>query len=79
MRYLTAMLFAVIAAALTMRFVSSSIATSVVASYKFDSPDQVADLHTAVFMAVNLLGLAGGWALGWGLASAIARGPKQAQ
>ncbi len=79
MRYVTAMLFAVVAAALTMRFLASDVATRVVATYKFDSPDQVADLHTAIFMGVNLVGLAAGWALGWAIASAVTRGPKQAQ
>jgi hypothetical protein len=37
----------------------------VVRQFAFESPDEVADLHSLVFMGVNLLGLAVGWTIGW--------------
>jgi hypothetical protein len=37
----------------------------VVASFTFDSPDDVADLHAAVFMGSNLGALLVGWGIGW--------------
>jgi hypothetical protein len=33
----------------------------------FESPDEVANLHSIIFMGVNLLALAIGWTIGWWL------------
>jgi phosphate/sulfate permease len=65
MRYLIAIICAVLGAFLATVFVSSAVATAVVGSQRFSDPDQVANLHAAVFMACNALGLIGGWLLGW--------------
>jgi hypothetical protein len=65
MRYLIAMIFAVAAAGATTYFVSTPAASWVVRQFAFESPDEVADLHSLVFMGVNLLGLAVGWTIGW--------------
>ena len=65
MRYVIAMVFAVIGAAVMMVFFSSDLASGIVASKRFDNPDDVADLHAALFMAFNAAGLVGGWILGW--------------
>ncbi len=65
MRYVIAMVFAVIGAGLMMMFVSSDVASTIVAGRRFDNPDDVADLHAALFMALNVVGLIVGWALGW--------------
>ena len=65
MRYLIAMVFAVIGAGLMMMFVSSEVASTIVAGRRFDNPDDVADLHAALFMALNVAGLIVGWTLGW--------------
>jgi hypothetical protein len=67
MRYLIAMAFAIVCAAAATVFISSPVATWVVNRFTFESPDEVADLHSLVFMGVNLLGLAIGWAIGWWL------------
>jgi len=67
MRYLIAMIFAIVCAAATTVFVSSPVATWVVDQQVFESPDEVADLHMLVFMGVNLVGLAIGWTIGWWL------------
>jgi hypothetical protein len=71
MRYVIAMVFAVAGAGLMMMFVSSDVATMVVAGRRFDNPDDVADLHAAVFMALNVIGLIVGWGLGWMFGSIV--------
>ncbi len=70
MRTLFAMLCAAAAAAAAMLLLSPILADAVVASYRFDSSDAVADLHAAVYMAANFLALLLGWALGWIIAGA---------
>lgn len=67
MRYLIAIIFAIVSAAAATVFVSSPVATWVVNQFVFESPDEVADLHAIVFMGVNLLSLAIGWGIGWRL------------
>ena len=39
----------------------------------FDSPDQVGDMHSLIFMASNFFGLLLGWGFGWSVASALAK------
>jgi hypothetical protein len=73
MRYVIAMVFAIIGAALMMKFVSSDVATTLVATRKFTSPDDVADMHSALFMALNLAGLIAGWVLGWIFGAIVVR------
>jgi membrane associated rhomboid family serine protease len=65
MRYVVAILFAIAGAALAMMFISQNVADNIVASMRFDNPDQVADMHVAIYMATNLAGLLVGWTLGW--------------
>ena len=65
MRYLVAIVCAVIGAFLATVFVSSPVASMIVGTQRFSDPDQVADLHAAIFMAINLVGLLVGWAAGW--------------
>lgn len=67
MRYLIAMVFAVIFAAAATFFVSSPIASAVVRSMTFESPDAVANMHAAVFMLSNFAALVAGFLVGWGL------------
>jgi len=59
------MVFAVGVAALTTLYVSSPLASAVVARFAFDSPDAVNDMHSLVFMGTNVLALLVGWGLGW--------------
>jgi uncharacterized membrane protein YjgN (DUF898 family) len=73
MRYLVAMLVAIAAAALATVYVSSPVASWVVRQYTFDSPDTVASLHAATFMACNLAALVLGFLIGWGLGRPFAR------
>ncbi len=65
MRYVIAMAGAVAVALLATLFVSSRVASLVVGSLTFESPDEVADLHTAVFMGSNVIALVIGWGIGW--------------
>ena len=71
MRYLIAIVAAIAVALLATIFVSSPIASWVVRQFAFDSPDSVADLHALVFMVVNVVGLIGGWFIGWAIGGAI--------
>ncbi len=65
MRYVIAIIFAIVVALVITIYVSSPIASWVVRQYAFDSPDSVANLHALVFMAINVGGLIVGWIIGW--------------
>jgi len=75
MRYLVAMIFAATFAAVTTVFLATPVASWVVDKMKFDSPDQVADLHSALFMGVNLLAMLIGWTIGWVLGRSLSATP----
>ncbi len=70
MRYVVAMLSAGVCAFIAAAFLSSKVASWVVNGFTFESPDQVATMHGAVFMGVNVLALLVGWGIGWGLVGA---------
>jgi hypothetical protein len=65
MRYVVAMVFAFIVAAIATIFVSSSVADWVVANQSFESSDDAENLHMLVFIGTNIAGLIIGWLLGW--------------
>ena len=65
MRYVYAMAGAIILATIATLLVSVPVANWVVNQFEFDSPDTVADLHSAVFMGSNLAALLIGWLIGW--------------
>lgn len=65
MRYVIAMVFAVIGAALAIVFIGQSIADWVVAHQAFDSSDDAENLHMLVFVGTLAGGLLIGWLLGW--------------
>ena len=65
MRYLIAIVFAAIFAAVATIYVSSPLASWVVSLNTFDNPDSVSDLHGLVFMLTNLGALFAGWVFGW--------------
>ncbi|MEM1371091.1 MAG: hypothetical protein AAGG72_02565 [Pseudomonadota bacterium] len=71
MRYLLAIIGAVIGAVAATLTLSGSVATWAVSRFSFESPDQVSDAHVAVFMGVSVLGLALGWVLGYAIGSAF--------
>lgn len=65
MRYLIAMVTAIVMAALATIFVSPALARIMVDQFTFSSPDEVGNLEDGVFMAANFLALLLGWLLGW--------------
>lgn len=78
MRMILAMVFAATAAAAATLFVSHGVADSVVAAARFDTPGEVARTHMAVYMAVNILALLGGWVAGWLIGYPLRRRPPPA-
>jgi hypothetical protein len=73
MRYLIAMAFAVVVAALATIFVSPRLASMVVDQFTFTSPDEVGNLEDGVFMAANFIALLIGWWLGWMIGGRLAK------
>jgi hypothetical protein len=65
MRYLIAMVVAVVVTLLVTVFVSPQLASLAVDRFTFDSPDEVGNLEDGVYMLSNLLALLVGWTIGW--------------
>ena len=65
MRYVFAMVAAIVVALVTTVFVSPYLASAAVSLFTFESPDEVGNLEDGVFMLSNLAGLLLGWAIGW--------------
>jgi len=76
MRYFVAIVCAVAGALGATLFISSPIASWVVAQRSFTNPDAVADLHSLVFMGTNLVALIAGWIVGWWIGGSLARPEK---
>ncbi|MES1179739.1 MAG: hypothetical protein ABUL43_00935 [Hyphomicrobium sp.] len=68
MRYLVAIVCAVIFAGLAAVFLSSNVADWVVAHQRFDSSDDAENLHMLTFIGTNVVGLLVGWLVGWAIA-----------
>ena len=75
MRYVVAMVFAVIGAALVAVFLSSQAADWVVAHQSFESPDDADNLHMLTYMGSNVAGLIVGWLVGWTVAGSGRKQP----
>jgi hypothetical protein len=73
MRYLIAMVCAVVAAALATIFLSPRLASMMVDQFTFSSPDEVGNLEDGVFMAANFIALLIGWWLGWMIGGRLAK------
>lgn len=76
MRYVVAMIFAVVVAAVFTMYVGSPVANWAVDKMAFDNPDQVGDMHSFIFMATNFLGLLIGWGLGWMVSGPLSGGQR---
>ncbi len=77
MRYLIAIVVAALFAIIATMFFASPVASFVVRQYTFNSPDTVADLHAAVFMAINISALALGFGVGWLIGRLFASPPAR--
>ena len=67
MRYVVAMVFAIIVAGLAV-FLSSSVADGLVAHETFESSDDAENLHKLTFIGTNVVALLVGWLVGWAVA-----------
>ena len=65
MRYVFAMVAAIIVALITTLFVSPWLASTAVGMFTFESPDEVGNLEDGVYMLSNLVALLVGWGIGW--------------
>ncbi len=68
MRYVVAMVFAMILAGLAAVFLSSQVADWVVAHESFESSDDAENLHMLTFIGTNVVALLVGWLVGWTVA-----------
>jgi hypothetical protein len=73
MRYVIAMIFAIAVAVFTAAQFAAPLATSITDGMKFESPDQVEDLQTALLAGIALLGLIAGWLVGWAVGGLFVR------
>jgi hypothetical protein len=78
MRYVVAMVFAFIGAALAIIFLSSSVADWVVGHMTFESPDDADNLHMLAFIGTNIIALLIGWMVGWVIGGSGASKPPAA-
>jgi hypothetical protein len=74
MRYVVAMVFAVIGTGLASFFMSSEIANWAVNHMSFESPDDADSMHMLVYMGGNVAGLIVGWLVGWFVSGAGSTG-----
>jgi len=70
MRYVVAMVCALIGAAIAAVFLGSSVADWVVAHQSFDSSDDAENLHMLTFIGTIAGGLIIGWLAGWVIGAA---------
>ncbi len=65
MRYVIAIVFALIGGSLAAVFAGSSVADWVVAHQSFDSSDDAENLHMLTYIGSLVAGLIIGWLVGW--------------
>jgi vancomycin permeability regulator SanA len=65
LRYVIAMIVAIVVALLATLYVSPQLASMAVDRFTFDSPDEVGTLEDGVYMLSNFAALLIGWTIGW--------------
>ena len=68
MRYIVAMVVAIIVAGPATVFLSLHVADRVVSHQRFDSSDDAENLHMLTFIGTNVVALLVGWLVGWTIA-----------
>jgi putative Ca2+/H+ antiporter (TMEM165/GDT1 family) len=76
MRYLVSIIFAIVGAAIAMKFLSGPVADWAALQFKFQSSDEAENLNQMAFMIVNLGGLIVGWTIGWIIAGPLRGGAR---
>jgi putative Ca2+/H+ antiporter (TMEM165/GDT1 family) len=76
MRYFVSIIFAIVGAALAMKFLSGPVADWAALQLKFESSDEAENINQAAFMVVNLAGLIVGWTIGWVIAGPLRGGTR---
>jgi hypothetical protein len=76
MRYVIAMIFALAIGVFAAAQFAAPIATAITDSMKFESPDQVEDMNTALLAALAFVGLVAGWIIGWLVGGLFVRSPN---
>ena len=73
LRYVIAMIVAIIVALLATLYVSPQLASMAVDRFTFDSPDEVGALEDGVYMLSNFAALLIGWTIGWVIGGRFSR------
>lgn len=71
MRYVIAIIFALIGAAVAFAFFAGPASDWVIARQQFDSSDDVENLNQVTFILVNLVGVIIGWTIGWAIGGPV--------
>ena len=71
MRYLIAIICAIVVAGLAANFIGSPLASWAVARMSFESPVAADDMHGWIYLGTMAAGLVLGGGLGWGLGTRI--------
>jgi putative Ca2+/H+ antiporter (TMEM165/GDT1 family) len=74
MRYFVAILFAIVGAAIAMKYLSGPVADWTALQLKYESSDEAENMNQLAFMVVNLGGLVVGWLIGWLIGGPLVRG-----
>lgn len=67
MRYLIAIIFAIVGAAIAMKFASGPVADWAALQMKFESSDDAENVNQMAYLGVNFVGLIVGWTIGWAI------------
>ncbi|MCH9765015.1 MAG: hypothetical protein K0U34_03350 [Alphaproteobacteria bacterium] len=73
MRYVVAMIAAIITTVLAMKFLSGPVSNWIALQMHYESSDSAETVNQMAFMATNLFGLIVGWTIGWAMGAPLSR------